>query len=183
MLEVMIAGPVLVGFAVALGCCLLIVGTQGWHGALTHDAMGGVQKFHHRPTPRIGGVGIALGYWAIWPLLPQGLAPELATLWGQIGLAATPALLAGLAEDVTKRVPTRVRLLATMGSGALFALLTGYTMHQVDVPGVDWLLAFSLGAFLFTAFSMGGVANAVNIIDGFHGLAAGTCLIVLGAFA
>jgi UDP-N-acetylmuramyl pentapeptide phosphotransferase/UDP-N-acetylglucosamine-1-phosphate transferase len=177
MLEVAIAGGA--GFILSLLACLLIVRTQRWHGRFTHDALVGLQKFHKLPTPRIGGAGIALAYWLVWPLLPASLAQ----IWGQIGLAATPALIAGLFEDVTKRVPTRVRLLATMGSGALFAALTGYTMHQVDLPGVDWLLSFSLGAFLFTAFAMGGVANAVNIIDGFHGLAGGACLIMLGAFA
>jgi UDP-N-acetylmuramyl pentapeptide phosphotransferase/UDP-N-acetylglucosamine-1-phosphate transferase len=179
MLEVAIAGPMLVAFVSSLVACFLIVRTQAWHGCFTHDAFVGPQKFHRAPTPRIGGAGIALGYWLILPLL----GPELQPIWGKIGLAATPALIAGLVEDVTKRVPTRVRLAATMGSGALFALLTGYTMHQVDLPGVDWLLAFSFGAFLFTAFSMGGVANAINIIDGFHGLASGACLIMLAAFA
>jgi UDP-N-acetylmuramyl pentapeptide phosphotransferase/UDP-N-acetylglucosamine-1-phosphate transferase len=34
---------------------------------------------------------------------------------------------------------------------------------------------------MFTAFAVGGVANAVNIIDGFNGLASGTVVICLGA--
>ena len=77
----------------------------------------------------------------------------------------------------------RNRLLATMGAGIVFALVTGYTMHEVDLPGVDWLLSFYFCALLFTAFSMGGVANAINIIDGFNGLAAGSLIIMFGAFA
>ena len=51
-------------------------------------------------------------------------------------------------------------------------------MHKVDLPGVDWLLSFSLCAVLFTGFSMGGVANAINIIDGFNGLASGSLIIM-----
>ena len=35
----------------------------------------------------------------------------------------------------------------------------------------------------FTAFAVCGLANAVNIIDGFHGLAAGSVIIMLSAFA
>ncbi len=77
----------------------------------------------------------------------------------------------------------RYRLLATMGGGAVFAILTGYTMHKVNLPGVDWLLSFYLCAVLFTGFAMGGVANAINIIDGFNGLASGSLLIMLAAFA
>jgi len=90
---------------------------------------------------------------------------------------------AGLAEDLTKRVGVRARLAATMLSGLLFALLSGYVMNHVDLPGVDWLLSFTLAGLLFTGFAMGGVANAINIIDGFNGLAAGALLIMLAAFA
>jgi UDP-N-acetylmuramyl pentapeptide phosphotransferase/UDP-N-acetylglucosamine-1-phosphate transferase len=167
------------GFALSLLLCLAVVATQAWHGRFTHDGLAGVQKFHDIPTPRIGGLAIAIAYALLWPLLPAPLRPA----WALIGLAGLPALLAGLGEDLTRRVGVRQRLLATMGAGILFALLTGYTMDKVDLPGVDWLLSFYLGALLFTGFAMGGVANAVNIIDGFNGLAAGSLLIMLGAFA
>ena len=171
--------PRLAGFALCLLLCLATVATQAWHGRFTHDGLSGIQKFHDIPTPRIGGLAIAIAYALLWPLLPEALRPA----WALIGLAGLPALLAGLAEDLTRRVGVRQRLLATMGAGILFALLTGYTMDKVDLPGVDWLLSFYLGALLFTGFSMGGVANAINIIDGFNGLAAGSLLIMLGAFA
>jgi UDP-N-acetylmuramyl pentapeptide phosphotransferase/UDP-N-acetylglucosamine-1-phosphate transferase len=38
-------------------------------------------------------------------------------------------------------------------------------------------------AVMFTAFAVAGVANAINIIDGFHGLASGTAIIALLALA
>jgi UDP-N-acetylmuramyl pentapeptide phosphotransferase/UDP-N-acetylglucosamine-1-phosphate transferase len=138
-----------------------------------------VQKFHAVPTPRIGGVALALGYALAWPMLPASLRPA----WGLIGLAGSLPLLAGLGEDLTGKVGVRYRLAATMAGGVAFALLTGYTMHKVYLPGVDWLLSFTLCAVLFTGFAMGGVANAVNIIDGFNGLASGSLLIMLAAFA
>jgi UDP-N-acetylmuramyl pentapeptide phosphotransferase/UDP-N-acetylglucosamine-1-phosphate transferase len=159
--------------------CLAVVATQAWHGRFTHDGVSGVQKFHAVPTPRVGGLAVALAYVLVWPALP----PELRPAWHLIGLAGLPALFAGLAEDLTRRVGVRHRLLATMGAGAAFAVVTGYTMHEVDLPGVDWLLSFYVCALIFTAFSMGGVANAINIIDGFNGLAAGSLIIMFGAFA
>ena len=159
--------------------CLALIATRRWHGRFTDDGVAGVQKFHKAPTPRVGGLALALAYWLLIPALPAGLRP----VWALIGLAGLPALLAGLAEDLIRVVGVRFRLLATMGSGVAFALLTGYTMHEVDLPGVDWLLSFYLCALLFTGFAMGGVANAINIIDGFHGLAAGSLLIMLAAFA
>ena len=174
-----VAAAALAAMLLSLTFCLLLVATRGWHGRLTNDGTVGVQKFHRVPTPRIGGLAIALAYALVWPVLPETLGPT----WLAIGLAGIPAFAAGIAEDVTRRVGVRWRLLATMGSGVIFALLTGYTMHKVYLPGIDWLLSFYLCALLFTGFSMGGVANAINIIDGFNGLASGSLLIMLAAFA
>ena len=129
--------------------------------------------------PRVGGVAIALGYLVAWPFVPG----EAAAVWGLIGLAGLPAFAAGLGEDLTRRVGVRQRLLATMVAGVIFALSTGYAMDKVDLPGVDWLLSFYLATLLFTGFAMGGVANAINIIDGFNGLAAGALIIMFGTFA
>ncbi len=158
---------------------MALVATQHWHGRFTHDDVHGVQKFHRDPTPRIGGLAIALAYVAVWPLVPDGFDAT----WALIGLAGLPALAAGLAEDLTRRVGVKGRLYATMISGILFALATGYVMDKVDLPGVDWLLSFYAVALVFTGFAMGGVANAINIIDGFNGLAAGALVIMFGGFA
>jgi UDP-N-acetylmuramyl pentapeptide phosphotransferase/UDP-N-acetylglucosamine-1-phosphate transferase len=38
-------------------------------------------------------------------------------------------------------------------------------------------------AVVLTAFAVGGVANAINIIDGFHGLASGTSILMLLALS
>lgn len=144
------------------------------HGHLTMDQPGGVQKFHSTPTPRVGGIGIYIGLAAAWVLLP---GPVEGRILSAVMLAGMPALLAGLAEDVTKRVSVRTRLLVTMGSGALAAVLTGIGLTRVDIPAADMLLAIWPLAVLFTAFAVGGVANAFNIIDGFHGLSSGTLII------
>lgn len=172
-------GPAAAAFVFSLALCLLLVATRRWHGVVTNDGFDGVHKFHREPTPRIGGVALALAYVAVWPFLPD----ELAGIWLLIGLASLPALFAGLAEDLTRKVGVSWRLLATMVAGGCFGILTGYLMEEVSLPGVDLALALTPIAFLFTCFAMGGVANAVNIIDGFNGLAAGALVIMFGAFA
>ncbi|MBL0428698.1 MraY family glycosyltransferase [Ramlibacter alkalitolerans] len=150
------------------------------HGHLTMDLPGAVQKFHLDPTPRVGGIAIYIAITAAWIVLPG--ASE-AKLLGTALLAGMPALLVGLVEDVTKRVSVRARLLVTMGSGGLAALWSGYGINRLDIPLADSMLAFWPFAILFTAFAVGGVANAINIIDGFHGLASGTLMISLVALA
>ncbi len=174
-----LAAPLAMGVGASLVICLVLVATQALHGRYTHDHLVGPQKFHATAVPRIGGLAIGLAYFLMVPLLPR----DLQGTWYLIGLAGLPPLAAGLAEDLTRRVSVRWRLGATMLAGVCFALATGTVMDKVDLPGVDWVLSFYICALAFTGFSMGGVANAVNIIDGFHGLAAGALLIMFGGFA
>lgn len=150
------------------------------HGYLTMDPPGAVQKFHSDPTPRVGGIAIYIAITAAWILLP---GPAEARLLATALLAGMPALLVGLLEDVTKRVSVRTRLLVTMGGGGLAALWSGYGITRVDLPVADTILAYWPVAVLFTAFAVGGVSNAINIVDGFHGLASGTVILSLLALA
>jgi UDP-N-acetylmuramyl pentapeptide phosphotransferase/UDP-N-acetylglucosamine-1-phosphate transferase len=166
----------LVFVATAL-CGIALVLTQHWHGHFSLDHTVGVQKQHTRPTPRIGGVAIAAGLLTGWVWGPANLREILAPML----LAGIPAFAFGLAEDACKRVGIMARLLATMSSGVLAWYLTGVAMQNTGVAPLDWLLAFTPFAVLFTAFAVGGVTNAINIIDGFNGLASGSVAIMAAA--
>ena len=164
-------------FAITLLAGLAIILTQHWHGRFSHDNAYGVQNHHTEPTPRIGGLSIAIGLVAAWAMAE----PAVSDILGPMLLASIPAFAFGLAEDVTKKVGVTARLLATMSSGALAWYLTGIAMQNTGVPPLDWLLTITPIAVLFTAFAVGGVANAINIIDGFNGLACGAVAIMLAA--
>jgi UDP-N-acetylmuramyl pentapeptide phosphotransferase/UDP-N-acetylglucosamine-1-phosphate transferase len=155
------------GFASSFVLCVLLVLTKPWHGVLTMDFTDGVQKFHTAPTPRVGGIPIVLGLIVAWGKAPADIQQMLTPIL----FAGMPAFVFGVAEDVTKRVGVMQRLLATMASGLLAWWITDYSLTRVDVWGVDWLMKFTLVSVIFTAFAVGGVANAINIIDGFNGLA------------
>jgi UDP-N-acetylmuramyl pentapeptide phosphotransferase/UDP-N-acetylglucosamine-1-phosphate transferase len=173
------AMPSMVGALVSFVSCLLLVLTQRWHGRMTYDTMVGVQKFHVAPTPRVAGISIYLGLLAAW-----GVSGSLSgDLMGALLVAGLPAFLSGLAEDLTKRVSVRNRLLATMASGVLAWYLTGYYIAETEVWGLDSLLVSVPLAVSFTAFAVGGMANSINIIDGFNGLAGGSVLVSAGALA
>jgi len=163
----------------AFAACLALVVTQAWHGHLSYDSTLGVQKAHAMPTPRVGGVAVAVGLCAALAWAP----PALAALLLPLLVAAVPAFAMGLWEDVTKRVPVPVRLLGTMASGVLAWWLTDMSLTRVNVPGFDLLLTWLPFSVLFTAFAVAGAANAFNIIDGFNGLAAGVGLICLAGLA
>jgi UDP-N-acetylmuramyl pentapeptide phosphotransferase/UDP-N-acetylglucosamine-1-phosphate transferase len=172
--------PALAGGLAALVICLLVVLTKDHHGHLTMDSGIGVQKFHVDPTPRVGGIGIYLGVWIAWFLARDKGVKDILNV---ILLAGFPALACGLLEDVTKVVGVRLRLMATMTSGVCAWMITGVALTRLDVHGLDGLLAMTPVAVLFTAFAVAGVANAINIIDGFHGLASGTTIMALLALS
>jgi UDP-N-acetylmuramyl pentapeptide phosphotransferase/UDP-N-acetylglucosamine-1-phosphate transferase len=165
------------GLAFAVAMCLVL--TQDWHGHLSIDSHEGIQKFHIHPTPRVGGLAIVLGLIAGSCLVNSNVRD---LLW-PLMLAGIPAFVAGLMEDITKKVSVRTRLVATMACGILGWLITGQSVTRVDLPGVDWLLSFTVISVAFTAFAVGGIANAVNIIDGFNGLSGGTVIIIFSGFA
>lgn len=164
-------------FLSSLCACLALVDTQRWHGSLTFDSTFGVQKYHTAPTPRIGGLAL-LGAIACTCLVAPRSVASLLTL---MLISAIPAFAAGFLEDLTKKVGVLDRLAATMASGVLAWLLTGSALQHTGVAALDALLAFAPFAVLFTAFCVGGMANAVNIIDGFNGLAGGVVIIMLAS--
>jgi UDP-N-acetylmuramyl pentapeptide phosphotransferase/UDP-N-acetylglucosamine-1-phosphate transferase len=170
--------PSVAAGGIALLVALLLVATQRWHGHLSMDSTDGVQKVHTRPTPRVGGVAILFGL-----LVGYALAdPGQKGLLGPLLMSGIPAIVFGLTEDITKKVSVRARLLATMACGVVGWAVTGLSITSANLFGLDWLLSFTVLSVAFTAFAVGGVANAINIIDGFNGLAAGTVIVILTSF-
>lgn len=166
------------GLIASFVVCVVLVLTKSWHGVFSIDAHEGIQKFHFSPTPRIGGVAILAGLCVAWFNAPQ----ELKSMIGVFLLAGLPAFIFGIAEDTTKKVSVLHRLLGTMASGLLAWWLTGYSITRVDVLGIDALLSMGFVSVLFTCFVVGGVANSINMIDGFNGLASSTSALAFTSF-
>ena len=164
--------------------CGLILLTRRWHDRFTLDGNHGVQKVHETLVPRIGGLGLLIGLITGW-WVQEDSAELIAAdhLLGLTLLASIPAFAAGLMEDITKRVSVRSRLLATMASGIVAFWTTGYGINRVDIWGLDSLLAWAPVCALFTAFAVAGVANAYNIIDGFHGLTSAAMVVAVAAMS
>lgn len=169
----------------------LIVQSTHLHGHLSHDhSNAGPQKMHDTPTPRIGGLavfsGLVISAVAL-VILNAKFSPlfSLNTTYYQLVLvSALPAFIGGLSEDLTKRVVPLDRLILTMAAGAFAAWLLGAVLTRLDIPVLDALLRGTPWlAILFTAFAVAGIANAINIIDGFNGLSSGYVIIVLAALA
>jgi UDP-N-acetylmuramyl pentapeptide phosphotransferase/UDP-N-acetylglucosamine-1-phosphate transferase len=165
----------------SFGVSALLVLTQRWHGRLSldHD-LDGAQKFHEVPVPRVGGLGLMAGLLAgAWVYNQQVLAGEPIIRIEYLAACGLPAFLFGLLEDMTKKVSVLLRLLATFASAGLAVWAFGAQLTRLDTFGLDALMVYAPVAILFTCFAVGGVANAVNIMDGFNGLASGSVAIML----
>ena len=172
--------PVLLGFGVTvivtwLLCRLSKVLSIG------HDSAKGVQKFHVNPTSRLGGVAIFLGL-AVSGLAESGIAEfQHYSFW--FLMAAMPVWLAGLTEDLTRRVGPTLRLvMATLSAAWLFGAL-GVSVNRTDVWPIDALLSIPGAPLCVTLLVVAGFTHSVNIVDGFHGLACGLAIIALSGLA
>lgn len=171
----------LVSWAIALW----IIRYNRLHAEMTMDSMAGVQKFHARPTPRVGGVGLYSGVAVVALYL---VVRNLDIGWSMLLLllAGLPAFMGGFVEDLTKKVSVLWRLGLTMISAVLGYVLLGAELERLDLPFLSrWVDTALAGwwplSLLLTMVAIAGVANAVNIIDGFHGLAGVFCLMIFSA--
>jgi len=169
----------LLAFVVSLVATLWLVRRAKADGHRFHDHdLSGPQKFHSAPVPRVGGIGIVLGV-----LAGVGLSwarnPSVAPAASLLMLCAVPAFASGLTEDLTKTQSPRRRLFFTTVSAALAVFTMDAVISRTDIPGLDTIVAFSAGAALVTIFVVAGVANSLNIIDGFNGLASMCTVLML----
>jgi UDP-GlcNAc:undecaprenyl-phosphate/decaprenyl-phosphate GlcNAc-1-phosphate transferase len=129
-------------------------------------------RWHDRPTPLLGGVGIFAGITAgLWIAVAAGAIPatrELAGIYGGVSLL----FLAGLVDDVRALPP--IAKLALQAAAAVVVLATGTNVQLVhsDVVAsaiaVVWLV---------------GMTNAFNLLDNMDGLAATLAAIAFAFFA
>lgn len=173
----------IVSFLCALTIALVIIRSGSRHAALTADHdLSGPQKFHARPVPRIGGVAVFLAIFAGALTAQLSGLREVNLLW--LLLATGLATFGfGLAEDVTKSISPRRRLFFTAVSACLAIWQLDALIVRTSIPGLDTMLAWQPLAVALTVLVVSGVANAINIIDGFNGLASMCVLMMMLALA
>jgi UDP-N-acetylmuramyl pentapeptide phosphotransferase/UDP-N-acetylglucosamine-1-phosphate transferase len=179
------SSTVLVAMAISCAVSMLIVYSQRWHGkhSMDHD-LSGVQKFHTTAVPRVGGFALFAGFY-FTTVICISLYPRLFAGAGGMGAlkllaASLPVFAAGITEDLTKRVSVKVRLAAAIISALIASMVMGATVDELDIWGVDALLKITPIAIIVTAIVVAGGVNAINIIDGFNGLA-GSVVVIMSA--
>ena len=134
------------------------------------------QRFHTQATPRAGGIGIFSAF-----TLLVGYAYFAQMSWGInsqtliILLGCGIVFASGLIEDFSGNLSPKMRLI--MQCVATFGVCAWIDVYLKDLS-LGFTLPYLIGLF-FTTFALVGVSNAINIIDGFNGLASGVCLLIL----
>ncbi|MHB8244675.1 MAG: glycosyltransferase family 4 protein [Acidimicrobiales bacterium] len=143
------------------------------------------ERVHTRATPTAGGAGMALAFAVA--ILAAG---QLSTFHADfafnrtaiIGVLAALGVMAllGLIDDVRSVSPPAK--VAGQVLGAMVLYFFGVTMTQIKVPFLQSYIVLGASILpLVTALWVIGIANAVNLIDGLDGLAAGVIAIGSGA--
>jgi UDP-GlcNAc:undecaprenyl-phosphate GlcNAc-1-phosphate transferase len=147
------------------------------------------RRVHEHPTPALGGIamwlGVLVGMVTAWRLAPFDLVFDTPTVPIGIAVAATASTFTGWLDEVRKvhgngvSAPAKTAGLVVAGSILSFAGVST-VFFRMPFLGI-YNLTPDLSAFVTVCWVV-GMANAINLIDGLDGLAAGIVAIASGAF-
>ena len=146
-------------------------------GAVDHP---GGRKIHTRPTPRLGGISIFVifhlvlfvsSHLAFFHFPPDFL--KVIKFWWL--LTASGIVLCLGAVDDFRRMPPSIKFLFHIIAGMIVAL----TLSRIETISLPFG-TFNIGIWSIpvTVFWVVAITNAINLLDGLDGLAAGTSFIV-----
>jgi UDP-GlcNAc:undecaprenyl-phosphate GlcNAc-1-phosphate transferase len=142
------------------------------------------RKVHPKPTPTLGGLAIFLGI--VVALIVARVLPALAGLYETTSeldaavLAMVVIVVVGVIDDV--RGLSALGKLAGQVLAAGLLVLAGVQLLYFYFPGQGVLSLSPDLAVPLTVLWIAGMVNAVNLIDGLDGLAAGMVAIGAGSF-
>lgn len=171
--------------AVVITPIIIAVGRKlGIYDSLT------ARKVHTGQIPRIGGAAIFLSSTLLVTtvlFLDNAVGDRFRGIQTQIIAllcTATFIFLVGFVDDVRGGIRVRYKLTAQIAAAGVICL-AGARIESLNFANL-FTLRFGLASFPLTILWIIGITNAVNLIDGLDGLAAGICSIactVIAVFA
>ena len=138
------------------------------------------RKIHTQPIPRLGGVSIFLVFNLVLLLasgidfffFPKNFLTSIDFVW--LLLASSIVLGLGAVDDF-RRMPPGVKFLFQIVAGVVVAL-SSYRIDTISLPFGN--IQLGIWSIPVTVFWVVAITNAINLLDGLDGLAAGTAFIV-----
>ena len=140
----------------------------------------GERKIHERPIPRLGGLAIFVGFNVVLVVssrfdffyFPVDFLKEINFGW--LFVASTIVLGLGAVDDF-RRMPPGIKFFFQIVAGLIVALFC----PRIDVISLPFgTLKLGIASIPATVLWVVAITNAINLLDGLDGLAAGTSLIV-----
>ncbi|PAV31305.1 undecaprenyl-phosphate alpha-N-acetylglucosaminyl 1-phosphate transferase [Virgibacillus profundi] len=129
------------------------------------------RKVHKKVMPRLGGLSIYISF-VLWLIIFE---PSNVYIWPLI-VGGTIIMAVGLLDDLYE-LSAKVKLLGQLAA-AVTVVLGGIQIDFINLP-FDGKLEFGMWTIPITILWIVGVTNAINLIDGLDGLAAGVSAIAL----
>ena len=142
------------------------------------------RKVHERPTPTAGGAAMFVAFLVAMAVASQ--MHEFRDMFQRsteplgVVLGATAILAVGLLDDI-RDVSAPAKVAGQVFAGSILYLF-GVTMIYFQVPFAGFVSLSADLEPLITVAWVCVISNAVNLIDGLDGLAAGIVAIAAGAF-
>ena len=132
------------------------------------DVPGG-RHIHKKITPKLGGLGIFLGF-----LVGYMFFGEHTQFMNGVLIASFILILVGIIDDITELSPL-TQFLGQLMATLIVVFYSGLLIKNVGVLGYN--ISFDGLAYPLTIFFILGCINCINLIDGLDGLSGGVCSI------
>lgn len=123
------------------------------------------RKVHKNPIPRLGGLGIFIGFLVGYMLFGQPSVQMNSILIGSFII-----LLTGIFDDI-KPISAKTKLLGQFAAGAVIVFYGDILLTHVTVFGQ--LIEFGVLSYPITLIFIVACTNIINLIDGLDGLSSG----------
>ncbi|WP_050479299.1 MraY family glycosyltransferase [Herbaspirillum rhizosphaerae] len=160
----------LISFVISAVLTLLVIRHAHFHETGLDVDLDGVQKVHAHAVPRIGGLCIFATV-IVSSSISVLRSNELGMSIGLLLVCSSVAFFGGILEDFTRRVSPTRRLVLTLVAALLGYFLLDARIEHIHWIGGEWWIRSMWISLPLTLFAVAGIAHAVNIIDGFNGLA------------
>lgn len=142
------------------------------------------RRVHKRPTATLGGLGMLVGLLSgmgvAWAMGAFDQVFESNTEPLGLVLAAVVIVVIGVIDDLREvSAPAKI---AGIVLAASVLVISGISMLVFRVPFLGVFVLSSDWSYLLSVLWVVGMTNAINLIDGLDGLAAGIVAIAAGAF-
>ncbi|MNH84361.1 putative undecaprenyl-phosphate N-acetylglucosaminyl 1-phosphate transferase [compost metagenome] len=145
------------------------------------------RKVHTRVMPRLGGLGIYLsfviGLVALLPFIPDSyISSRDLDFVGAFLVGGTMIVLLGALDDRFD-LSAKLKLLIQIATACVVVFGFDIKIEFANIPFHTYSSVETWMSIPFTILWIVGVTNAINLIDGLDGLAAGVSAIAIGTIA